>query len=174
MTEEVILVDQDDNPIGTMEKLEAHQKGVLHRAFSVFIFNTKNELLLQQRALDKYHSAGLWSNTCCSHPRPDEAPLQAAKRRLNEEMGINSELTFISKFLYKTRFNNGLFEHELDYIYIGTSDTLPIINTEEVKDFRYAPLQQIKADLQSNPAHYTAWFKLCFSEIEQIFKKTKS
>lgn len=170
MTEEVILVNQDDQPIGTMEKLEAHQKGVLHRAFSVFLFNSNHELLLQQRAFDKYHSAGLWTNTCCSHPRPGEDALTAAHRRLEEEMGMHCPLQFISKFQYKTHFNNGLFEHEIDYIFVGRSDTLPQINTQEVNDFKYLSLQQIKTDITNRPEQYTAWFKLCIPEIEQFNK----
>ncbi|WP_118194637.1 isopentenyl-diphosphate Delta-isomerase [Albibacterium indicum] len=170
MTEEVILVDQDDRVLGTMEKLEAHRTGVLHRAFSVFLFNSKNELLLQQRALDKYHSAGLWSNTCCSHPRPGEDSLAAANRRLQEEMGLAADLTFISKLAYKTRFDNGLFEHELDYIYVGKSDALPTINPEEANGFKYLPLQQIKTELKHSPQQYTVWFKLAFPQIEQFCK----
>lgn len=172
MTEEVILVDQDDRVLGTMEKLEAHQTGVLHRAFSVFLFNSRNELLLQQRALDKYHSAGLWSNTCCSHPRPGEDSMAAAKRRLWEEMGLSADLKFISKLPYKTRFENGLFEHELDYIYIGKTDSLPTINPEEAKDFKYLSFQQIKAELKSRPDQYTVWFKLALPQIEQFCKLT--
>lgn len=169
MTEEVILVDQDDRPVGTMEKLEAHQKGALHRAFSVFIFNDKNELLLQQRASDKYHSSDLWTNTCCSHPRPDEETLAAAHRRLEEEMGMQCSLRFVSKFQYKSRFDNGLFEHEIDHIFIGQSDDLPQINPQEVRDFKYLTLAQIKADIKNHPDHYTTWFKLCFPEIERFF-----
>src|SRR5690606_20819833 len=144
MTEEVILVDQEDKALGTMEKLEAHQTGVLHRAFSVFLFNSEGELLLQQRAFDKYHSPGLWSNTCCSHPRPGEDTLGAAKRRLHEEMGMECKLHFISKFLYKTRFENGLFEHELDHIFVGTTDSLPTINPQEANDFKFLSLAKIK------------------------------
>lgn len=171
MTEEVILVDQEDKALGTMEKLEAHQTGVLHRAFSVFLFNSAGELLLQQRALDKYHSPGLWSNTCCSHPRPGEDTLGAAKRRLQEEMGMECELRFISKFLYKTRFENGLFEHELDHIFVGTTDSLPKINPQEANDFKFLNLAQIKADVKNNPDQYTVWLKLALPQIEVIRAK---
>lgn len=169
MTEEVILVDQDDRQLGVMEKLAAHQAGVLHRAFSVFLFNSKNELLLQQRALDKYHSAGLWTNTCCSHPRPGEDAQNAAQRRLREEMGMSCDLTFVSKFIYKTHFDNGLFEHELDYMYIGQSDILPILNPHEANDFKYLGFEQIENDIKAKPEQYTVWFKLALPKIQQFF-----
>ena len=129
----VVLVDENDNELGVMKKMLAHEKGVLHRAFSVFIFNSKGELLLQQRANHKYHSAGLWTNTCCSHPRPNETIKDAAHRRLFEEMGMVCDLKIIDNFIYKANFDNGLIEHEFDYIIKGFSDAVPAINKDEVE-----------------------------------------
>ncbi|MGE0567876.1 MAG: isopentenyl-diphosphate Delta-isomerase [Bacteroidia bacterium] len=157
--EKVILVNEKDEAIGEMEKLEAHQKGLLHRAFSVFIFNSKNELLLQRRALDKYHSPGLWTNTCCSHPRPGESILEAANRRLNEEMGIATNLEHKGSFIYKAEFDNGLTEHELDHIVIGCFNEDPNINPEEVDSFKWLDLESVKTDLEQNPHNYTVWFR---------------
>ncbi|MDX2172228.1 MAG: isopentenyl-diphosphate Delta-isomerase [Bacteroidota bacterium] len=164
--EEVILVDIFDNAIGRMEKLEAHQKGVLHRAFSVFIFNDNNELLLQRRALSKYHSAGLWTNTCCSHPRPGEETLEAANRRLKEEMGMEVDLDFKTSFTYKTEFENGLTEHEFDYVYFGNSNNAPVINTEEVAEFIWLGIDEIKERIKLSPNEFTSWFKIA---IEKLF-----
>lgn len=157
--EKVILVNEKDEAIGEIEKLEAHQKGLLHRAFSVFIFNSKNELLLQRRALDKYHSPGLWTNTCCSHPRPGESILEAANRRLNEEMGIATKLEHKGSFIYKADFDNGLTEHELDHIVIGFFSENPKINPEEVDSFKWLDLESVKTDLEQNPHNYTVWFR---------------
>lgn len=165
MEEHVILVDQDDVPMGKMEKLEAHQKGVLHRAFSIFIFNDNNELLIQQRAKNKYHSGGLWTNTCCSHPREGESNLDAAKRRLEEEMGMSCELVYGFNFLYKARFEDGLTEHELDHVFFGKSNKLPVINKTEVEDFRYIKLEDLKKDVEVNAAHYTSWLKICLDRV---------
>jgi isopentenyl-diphosphate delta-isomerase len=165
MQEEVILVDELDNAIGIMEKLEAHQKGLLHRAFSVFIFNNKGELLLQQRALNKYHSAGLWTNTCCSHPRPNENTLNAANRRLAEEMGMKCELTHKSQFIYKTHFENGLIEHEFDHVFFGNSIKDPVINKEEVENYCWMDLKKIISDIESNPSKYTYWFKIVMKKL---------
>ena len=162
----VVLVDEKDNDIGVMEKLQAHKEGLLHRAFSVFIFNDKNELLMQQRALSKYHSAGLWTNTCCSHPRPNETIKDAANRRLFEEMGMSCNLVIKTNFIYKTNFDNGLTEHELDYILVGYTNQNPIINKEEVESFRWQTLSDIKNDIVVNPNFYTSWFKIA---IEKIF-----
>ncbi len=161
-TENVILVDERDEPIGTMEKLEAHRKGVLHRAISVFIFNREGRLLLQQRALHKYHSGGLWTNTCCSHPAPGESTHAAAHRRLQEEMGMEIPLTFAFTFLYHAPFANGLVEHELDHVFIGYTDASPVINPEEVAQSRWVSLAEIDAEVASNPEAYTAWFKLIY------------
>ncbi|MCC6182398.1 MAG: isopentenyl-diphosphate Delta-isomerase [Bacteroidia bacterium] len=166
MKEFVILVDEQDNEIGVMEKMQAHKEGVLHRAFSIFIFNSKNELLLQQRALSKYHSAGLWTNTCCSHPRPNETIKDAAARRLFEEMGLTSDLTIKTHFIYKSTFENGLTEHEFDYVLIGYTQAVPVINPEEVHNYKWKDIASIKKDLVENPQHYTAWFKIA---IEQVF-----
>lgn len=165
MTKEfVILVDEQDNDIGVMEKLQAHQQGLLHRAFSVFIFNDKEELLLQQRALSKYHSAGLWTNTCCSHPRPNETIKDAANRRLFEEMGISCDLKIKTNFIYKTPFENGLTEHEYDYVLVGYTNQNPQINKEEVENFKWMSVLDIKNDIISNPHHYTSWFKIALEK----------
>lgn len=158
--EHVILVDEEDHTLGVMEKLRAHSEGRLHRAVSVFVFNSKNELLLQKRAPHKYHSGGLWTNTCCSHPRPGENTLVTATRRLREEMGLKCLLQYKTKFLYKARLDNNLTEHELDHIFFGHSDFMPEINKEEACDFRYLALRDIKKDILKNPAAYTEWFKL--------------
>lgn len=160
VTEQVILVDEQDNALGSMEKLEAHQKGLLHRAFSVFVFNDKGELLLQQRAASKYHSPNLWTNTCCSHPRPNEHTLQAANRRLKEEMGIETELQLKGSFIYKANFDTGLTEHEFDYVFTGISNAQPTINKDEVENFVWLSLDEIKSQLKSNPEKFTVWFKI--------------
>ncbi len=163
--ETVILVDAFDNEIGVMEKMEAHQKGLLHRAFSVFIFNSKNELLLQRRALSKYHSAGLWTNTCCSHPRPGEETLAAAKRRLMEEMGIEASLNLKTHFTYKTIFENDLIEHEFDYVFFGNTESNPIINLEEVDAYKWESVEKIRANMRKNPEEFTTWFKIALEKI---------
>jgi len=165
MYDQVVLVNENDNEIGLMQKLEVHQKGLLHRAFSVFIFNSKGELLLQQRALGKYHSEGLWSNTCCSHPLPDEETHNAAVRRLDEEMGISTELHFLYYFIYNAELGNGLTEHELDHTFWGISDKLPIINTSEVSNYKYISVADLKKDMKDNPGLYTEWLKICFDEV---------
>jgi isopentenyl-diphosphate delta-isomerase len=167
MEEELILVDLSDNPIGYLGKTETHELGLLHRAFSVFIFNDKNELLLQQRALNKYHSGGLWTNSCCSHPRKNETTLQSAERRLMEEMGISTSLKKNFDFIYKATFDNALIEHEFDHVFFGTYNLPPIINTDEVMDWKYESLNNIKTDMQKNPNNYTAWFKICFDEVQK-------
>lgn len=167
MEEKVILVSKNDEPLGLMGKMEAHEKGLLHRAFSVFVFNQNGELLLQQRALDKYHSPGLWTNTCCSHQREGETNLQAGHRRLQEEMGFNCELKELFSFVYKAPFDNGLTEHELDHVMIGNYDKDPVINTEEVGSFKWMPLEEVKNDMLLNPGAYTAWFKIIFNEYYQ-------
>lgn len=160
----VILVDEQDNDIGVMEKLQAHQQGLLHRAFSVFIFNDKQELLMQQRALSKYHSAGLWTNTCCSHPRPNETIKDAANRRLYEEMGMSCDLTIKTNFIYKTPFENGLTEHEFDYVLVGNTNQNPQINKNEVESFKWMSILDIKNDIISHPDHYTSWFKIALEK----------
>lgn len=166
----VILVDENDNPIGTMPKMEAHEKAMLHRAFSVFILNANDEVLLQQRANDKYHSAGLWTNTCCSHPHPGEDTLGAARRRLKEEMGMEADLQFVFKFMYKAPFDNLLTEHEIDHVFIGKTDQLPVINPEEVASYKYMKPEEIKLDMEQNPQSYTVWFRIIFNEFyKEIF-----
>ena len=170
--EKVILVDKRDNQIGLMNKQEAHIKGLLHRAFSIFIFNSKNELLLQQRAYEKYHSAGLWTNTCCSHPRHDETLLNAANRRLNEEMGMKCTLKKSFDFIYNASMPNNLIEHEFDHVFFGFSDDNPIINTSEVVNFKYMSLKDIEMDIEVNSNLYTEWFKICFNEVVKRFKLT--
>lgn len=159
MSDLVILVDEDDNETGYLDKLEAHQKGVLHRAFSVLIFNPAGELLLQKRADTKYHSAGLWTNTCCSHPKPNEPMVDAVQRRLKEEMGIACETNFIYKFLYRAPLDHGLIEHELDYVFIGTCEDKPAINSDEVSDWKFISLADLRRDLIKKPDTYTFWFK---------------
>jgi isopentenyl-diphosphate delta-isomerase len=163
--EYVVLVDENDNDIGVMEKLEAHQKGLLHRAFSIFIFNSKNEMLIQQRAFSKYHSPGLWTNTCCSHPRPNETLKDAAHRRLFEEMGFTCDLLVKSSFIYKAEFDNQLIEHELDYVITGHFDSNPNINPEEVQSFKWMNISDIKKDVNENPNQYTVWFKIALEKV---------
>jgi len=165
-TEYVILVDAQDRETGTMEKLEAHRQGLLHRAFSVFVFNSQGQLLLQQRALHKYHSAGLWTNTCCSHPRPGESAADAAHRRLREEMGMDCKLHFKDTFIYKTPFENGLTEYELDHVFMGQSNTQPVINPEEVAAFAWETPEQIRGQMAAHPGRYTTWFRIA---MEQFF-----
>lgn len=165
MTEYVVLVDELDNKVGLMEKMEVHINPTLHRAFSIFIFNSKNEMLLQQRALSKYHTPGLWTNTCCSHPRDGESLHDATNRRLQEEMGMQCELKEAFSFIYKADVMQGLVEHEFDHVFIGTSDDLPIINKDEVESFRYDTVENIKADIERNPQNYTAWFKIAFDKL---------
>ena len=165
--EQVILVDSDDNQIGLMNKMEAHEKALLHRAFSVFIFNDKGELMLQQRAADKYHSPLLWTNTCCSHQRNAETSLEAGKRRLQEEMGFTCDLNEVFSFIYKAPFDNGLTEHELDHVMIGYYNENPIINPEEVESFKWMTLEEVKSDIDQQPEIYTEWFKIIFKESYQ-------
>ncbi|WP_428740598.1 isopentenyl-diphosphate Delta-isomerase [Tenacibaculum sp.] len=171
MKEHVILVDEQDNPLGLMEKIEAHEKALLHRAFSVFVFNDKNELMLQQRAAEKYHSPMLWTNTCCSHQREGESNIEAGKRRLQEEMGFLCELEEVFSFIYKAPFDNGLTEHELDHVMIGRFNDEPIINTEEVASYKWMPLEAVKNDIENHPEKYTAWFKIIFKESYKKISK---
>ncbi|MGV7105436.1 isopentenyl-diphosphate Delta-isomerase [Flavobacterium sp. U410] len=163
--EKVILVDHNDEPIGLMEKIEAHRSALLHRAFSVFILNDKNEVMLQQRAKSKYHSPLLWTNTCCSHQRPGESNILAGKRRLKEEMGFEVELKELFHFIYKAPFDNGLTEHELDHVMLGRFNGEPEINPEEVESWKWMAIDAIKNDLQQHPENYTVWFKIIFDEF---------
>lgn len=164
--EYVILVDERDNELGVMEKMQAHIEGRLHRAISIVIINSKKELLLQQRAHHKYHSAGLWTNTCCTHPKQGETSEITAHRRLHEEMGMTCELEYKCNFIYQTTLANQLIEHELDYVYVGVCDALPIINPEEVAAYHYASIDDIEKNLKENPQQYTVWFKLIFDKIK--------
>lgn len=162
----VILVDSDDNQIGVSEKMEAHRKALLHRAVSVFICNTKGEWLLQRRALSKYHSNGLWTNTCCSHPFPNETNIDAAKRRLMEEMGMESELTELFSFTYKEVLDNELTEHECDHVFFGITGQRPTINLDEVMEFKYITFSDLQKDIELNPNYYTVWFKMIFERVK--------
>lgn len=164
-------MNEKDEPIGAMEKSEAHEKGILHRAFSVFIFNSKGEMLLQQRAIEKYHSAGLWSNACCSHPFPGEKINDAAERRLDEELGFKIPLRKIFDFIYKASFTNGLTENEFDHVFIGQYDGTIEMNPREVKDYSFKTVLQIKKELKDNPEKYTEWFKISFSKIEAWWRQ---
>jgi isopentenyl-diphosphate delta-isomerase len=166
MQEQVVLVDTLDNALGVMGKMEAHEKGLLHRAFSVFLFNAKGEMLLQKRALGKYHSPGLWTNTCCSHPRPGELVDAAAKRRLVEEMGIFTAIEPAFQFIYDAQLDQGMVEHELDHVYVGTYDGVINPNEQEVSDYLYLNIEQIKSRMEANPAEFTVWFRIAFPRVE--------
>ncbi len=170
--DQVILVDTNDNELGFLEKLEAHQKGLLHRAFSVFLFNSHGELLLQKRAQEKYHSDGLWTNTCCSHPRAGESVLAAADRRLKEEMGIESEMREAFSFVYRSEMENGLIEHEYDHVLFGSFDGIPDPNPGEVSGWKYLSLDRIESELGAKPEAYTSWFRICFMQVLEHFHKT--
>ena len=171
--EKVILVDTNDNQIGVMPKMEAHKKALLHRAFSVFILNQNGELLLQQRALHKYHSPGLWTNTCCSHQREGETNIFAGKRRLKEEMGFNTSLKELFSFIYKAPFDNGLTEHELDHVLLGYYEDIPDVNPEEVQSWKWMNLKQIAFAIKANPKDYTVWFKIIFDRFYNYIKTKK-
>jgi len=170
LCEKVILVDKNDNQLGLMEKIEAHEKAILHRAFSVFILNENNELLLQKRGINKYHSPGLWTNTCCSHPRNGEDVIDAGIRRLKEEMGFVTKLSSLLSFIYKAEFDNGLTEHEFDHVLIGKYSSNPIINELEVCDWKWIDLDVLSQDILDNPEIYTVWFKIIF---EKFYKNLK-
>ena len=165
MEEHVILVDRMGREIGIEEKLKAHREGKLHRAFSIFIFNTLGDLLLQKRSETKYHSGGLWTNTCCSHPRLGESHYCAARRRLYEEMGFDCELTGLFSFIYHTELENDLFEHELDRVFVGRYDGQPVPNPDEVDDWKWMDIEQLKGDVEENPEYYTYWFKLILNRV---------
>src|SRR5690606_14561274 len=167
MEDLLILVDENDKEIGALEKMPVHEKGLLHRAFSIFVFNSADELLLQQRADGKYHSEGLWTNTCCSHPRQGEVVDDAVQRRLQEEMGMKCELQFQFSFIYRYQFPNGLTEHELDHVYFGRSDRPPHPNKEEVQDWKYISVDRLSKDLELFPERYSPWLKVCFPQVLQ-------
>lgn len=171
MKEHVILVDENDNPLGEMEKMEAHRKALLHRAVSVFLFNNDNKLLLQKRALGKYHSPGLWTNTACTHPYVNESNEEAVIRRLKEEMGISVDgVRKLFDFIYKESFENGLTEYELDHVFVGFSDELPVCDLNEVSDFDYVDLDEVLERVKSSPNDFTVWFKAI---IERVVSETK-
>ena len=161
----VILVDELDNEIGLMPKNEAHRKVLLHRAISVFIYNTNGELLLQQRALHKYHSAGLWTNSCCTHPLPNESNIDAANRRLGQEMGLQCTLKELFTFTYKETLDSELSEHEFDHVFIGITDDIPTINANEVSDFKYVKYSDLSIDIHENPSQFTVWFKKIIERV---------
>ncbi len=171
--ERVVLVDAEDRMIGTMNKIEAHEKGILHRAFSVFIFNSDGHWLLQRRASSKYHSPDLWSNTCCSHPREGEEIINSAIRRLKEEMGLYCQLRHQFHFSYRCQLPNGLIENELDHVLLGYSDTLPTCNEEEVSEFRYFTTQDLEESLKSHPEWFSVWFKLSFHQVKHRFSELR-
>lgn len=170
MIQEVILVNKNDEEIGTMEKMEAHLQGMLHRAFSVLIFNSKSQLLIHRRAFGKYHSEGLWTNTCCSHPLPGETIVEAAKRRLVEEMGMKTSLAPLFSFIYRAELENNLVEHELDHVLIGFTNDEPQVNPDEVSDYKWMSMHEIEQDIETNPSEYTAWFKKIILEYKSAFK----
>lgn len=161
----MILVNEKDEPIGLMPKMEAHEKALLHRAFSVFVMNAEGETMLQQRAKDKYHSPLLWTNTCCSHQREGESNIDAGKRRLMEEMGFTTDLKELFNFVYKAPFDNGLTEHEFDHVMVGYFEDEPNINPDEVADWKWMQPEDIKKDIAENPKEYTAWFKIIFERF---------
>ena len=167
--QEVILVNENDEEIGVLDKMEAHRRALLHRAFSIFIFNSKGEMLLQRRALNKYHSGGLWTNACCSHPHPGEQVSNAAVRRLQEELGFTTSMTKAFDFVYHARFDNGLTEYEFDHVFVGQYDGPLQPNPEEVSDCCYKSIDEIKSSLLSHPHKFTEWFKIAFPKIEPYF-----
>lgn len=171
---EVILVDENDQPKGVMEKLEAHQKGLLHRAFSVFILNKVGQMLLQRRALSKYHSPGLWTNACCSHPAPGETTLHAAQRRLVEEMGFTCALTEIESFVYRTEFDNGLIEHEFDHIFLGEYNGRISPDKDEVEEYQWYDISEIDKLLESQSDQFTSWFKIAYPLLKNSLAKNNS
>jgi len=165
----LILVDEHDNEVGLLDKISTHLEGTLHRAFSIFVFNSMGFLLLQRRALDKYHSPGLWTNTCCSHPRQGETTSEACSRRLMEEMGMRCDLNLAFTFTYRAQFENGLIEHEFDHVYFGTSDKIPKPEPQEVMDWKYISTHQLEKDISTRPENYTEWLKICLPRLlEQI------
>ncbi len=165
--EQVVLVNQHDEAVGTMGKLRAHQEGVLHRAFSVFLFDEQGRLLLQRRSAGKYHSAGLWTNTCCSHPRPQESVREAAMRRLREEMGITAELEPQFSFIYRAVLGNGLQEHELDHVLFGTYSGAAFPDPNEADAWKYIHPDELDADMRQHPDHYTVWLRICWAQVRK-------
>ena len=174
MKDEIILVDEKDNQISTGEKMTVHKEGKLHRAFSVFIFNSKDELMLQQRAKIKYHSPGLWTNTCCSHPKPGEKTEDAAKRRLREEMGFSCDLKEAFSFVYKAKFDNGLSEHEFDHVFIGKFDGNPKPDKKEAENWKWISFSELKKDMKRNPDNYTCWLKVSIDKLISYLESKKA
>ncbi len=172
MSEQVILVDSRNRELGVMDKTEAHRLGKLHRALSIFIFNSKGELLLHRRAMGKYHSSGLWSNTCCSHPRPAENVADAAVRRLKEEMGMKVEMKELFSFIYKAELENGLYEHEADHVFVGKSDENPNPDPNEVMEWKWMNTDAISDDIDTNPNNYSVWFQLIFKDVVRRVKES--
>lgn len=167
----VILVDVFDQEVGSMEKMEAHEKGLLHRAFSVFVFDKDNRLLMQKRASHKYHSGGLWTNTCCSHPEPNESVYHASKRRLMEEMGFTCDVESLFEFVYHVPLDKGLTEHEYDHVMIGHYDGFVIPNKDEVEDFSWMGMNEIEQNISQNPEQFTVWFKLIFPRMMEYVER---
>lgn len=170
--EQVILVDEQDNELGLMGKMEAHQKGLLHRAFSIFLFDHNGNMLLQQRAKDKYHSPGLWTNTCCSHPRPGESVDEAANRRLMEEMGIKANINKVFHFIYKANLDQGLTEHELDYVFVGNYEGVINPNSLEVSNYLYISKVDLQRKLDSNGDNFTVWFKIAYPKVVEWYESS--
>lgn len=173
MTEEIILVDENDKEVGTGEKLKVHQEGKLHRCFSIFVFNSRGQMLLQKRAKSKYHSGGLWTNTCCSHPRKGESLEDAVQRRLKEEMGFNCGTKEIFTFIYKAALDHDIIEHEYDHVFIGKFDGDPVLNLEEAEDYAWVDLEALKKNMKKNPGDYTIWFKIAMNKIFPVLKNLK-
>lgn len=163
--EHVILVDENDTEIGTEEKMNAHREGKLHRAFSVFVFNSEGRLLLQQRAKSKYHSGGLWANACCSHPRPGEGLEEAAHRRLVDELGFDCHLKEAFSFTYKAKFDNGMAEHEFDHVFIGRYDGSVRANPDEVESWKWVGVDELSNDIKENPGRYAYWLKAVIERV---------
>lgn len=171
-SQKVILVDESDRQIGLEEKLKAHRNGAkLHRAFSVFVFNSKGETMLQQRATSKYHTQSKWTNTCCSHPMPNESVAEAAHRRLKEEMGFDCKMEETFSFIYKAEVGNGLTEHEYDHVFFGTYDGKPNLNKEETMNFRWIPLAKLKEEVQKNPDNFTPWLRISLDKVIAAYGK---
>ena len=171
--EYVVLVNKNNQPLGTMEKMEAHERGELHRAFSIFIFNAEGQMMLQRRADDKYHSPGLWTNTVCSHPRTGEKIAEAAHRRLIEEMGFDCDIKEVFSFIYKADVGDGLTEHEFDQVFMGTCDAEPKPNPDEVGDWKYVWPGELYADVEKHPENYTVWFKIALKKVKEYLTKSK-
>lgn len=174
MEERVVLINRKDEFLGTMEKQKAHELGVLHRAFSIFLFNQKGEMLLQQRAASKYHSPLLWTNACCSHPRLNESYADAANRRLKEELGITCQIEEVLHFIYKAEVGEGLTEHELDRVFVGHYDDEFKLNPDEVAEIKYIKMETLRQDIQNNPEQYTTWFRIIFDRVDAYFKENIS